>query len=100
MLKHDASTGLSSLAIDLKGTGHAALLIRSKGQIKPADVRWDGRVPDVQPTPAPIPQVDATPDKQTSMIDALAKALSAFLVQLRQLLMSSSDKPAAGNPRP
>lgn len=98
MLKHDASTGLSSLAIDLKGAGHADLLIKSKGQIKPADVRWDGRVPDVQPTPVPTPQVDAAPDKQTSMIDALTKAFSVFIVQLRQLLMSSPNKPAAGNP--
>ncbi|MXD08614.1 M10 family metallopeptidase C-terminal domain-containing protein, partial [Escherichia coli] len=55
MLKHDASTGHSSLAIDLKGTGNAALLLKSKGEIKPADVLWGGKAPEVQPSPTPTP---------------------------------------------
>ncbi|NWC37585.1 M10 family metallopeptidase C-terminal domain-containing protein, partial [Pseudomonas gingeri] len=55
VIKHDPSTGLSSLAIDLKGTGKADLLLKSKGEIKPTDVLSEGQAPEVQPAPVPKP---------------------------------------------
>ena len=109
VLKHDASTGGASLAIDLKGTGNADMVINSKGQIKPGDVRWDGSQPEVQsvptpaptptpapaPTPTPTPPPGETPNGPSALIEMLAKTLSAFVLQLLQIIAPSSS----GRPR-
>lgn len=110
VLMHDASTGRSSLAIDLTGTGTADLLVKSKGEIKPTDVRWDGHAPEVQPTPMPTPKPaptprptpnpvpaptpaplpDKTPDSTAGLIQRFAVTLLAFFSQLLSLLMPAS----------
>ena len=105
VLKHDASTGRSSLAIDLKGTGNADMVINSKGQIKPGDVRWGGSQPvpspspspspTPTPTPQPTPQPSETPTGPSALFEMLAKTLSALLLQLMQFIAPSSS----GRPR-
>jgi serralysin len=109
VLKHDPSTGLSSLAIDLKGTGNADLLIKSKGEIKPADVLWGGQAPEVQPapapaptpapppapTPAPAPLQDKTQEHAAGLIQMFAITLLAFFSQLLSLLASPSGQASA-----
>ncbi|WP_339529686.1 MULTISPECIES: M10 family metallopeptidase C-terminal domain-containing protein [unclassified Pseudomonas] len=90
MLKHDPSTGLSSLAIDLKGTGNADLVVKSKGEIKSADVQGGGETPKVQPTPmptpapapAPAPLQDKTLEGAAGLIQMFAITLLAFFSQL------------------
>lgn len=104
VLKQDASTGRSSLAIDLKGTGTAALLVNSKGPIKPGDVRWDGQAPEVKPTPAPpptpAPMPGETPDNLPGVIERLARVLLAFVTQLMSLLMPSTGQACSEKKRP
>ncbi len=108
VLKHDATTGRSSLAIDLKGKGHADLLVKSKGQINPADVRWDGQAqPQIQtqvpPAPAPAPPApvqvtleDKSREGIAGLIHRVAITLLAFFSQLLNLLTSVSGQANAG----
>ncbi|CAI2796073.1 M10 family metallopeptidase C-terminal domain-containing protein [Pseudomonas fluorescens group sp.] len=116
VLKQDANTGQSSLAIDLKGTGTADLLVKSKGEIKPADVRWDGQAPEVSPlpkpapapTPAPVPAPAPTPaplpdkkqDSTAGVIHIFVVTLLAIFSQLLSLLTSSSGQASAGKKQP
>ncbi|WP_183143958.1 M10 family metallopeptidase C-terminal domain-containing protein, partial [Pseudomonas marginalis] len=116
VLKQDANTGQSSLAIDLKGTGTANLLVKSKGEIKPADVRWDGQAPEVSPlpkpapapTPAPVPAPAPTPaplpdkkqDSTAGVIHIFVVTLLAIFSQLLSLLTSSSGQASAGKKLP
>lgn len=95
MLKHDPATGRSSLEIDLKGSGTADFLVKGIGEIKPADVLWQGQKPSVQPVPKVLPQpapqptppVDVTPDMFSQLYEIVAKTLAALL-QLFQRLLS------------
>ncbi|NWA38644.1 M10 family metallopeptidase C-terminal domain-containing protein [Pseudomonas reactans] len=108
MLMHDASTGHSSLAIDLKGTGNAALLLKSKGEIKPADVLWGGKAPEVQPSPtptptpapAPAPLPDKAQDSVAGLIQMFAISVLAFFSQLMSALTPSSDQASAKKTQP
>jgi len=113
VLKHDPGTGLSSLAIDLKGTGNADLLIKSKGAIKPTDVQWGGQAPEVQPAPAPTPTPTPTPtpppvptpapsplpdkaqEHAAGLIQMFATTLLAFFSQLLSRLTSPSGQASA-----
>ncbi|MBC3303407.1 M10 family metallopeptidase C-terminal domain-containing protein [Pseudomonas sp. SWRI18] len=102
VLKQDASTGGSSLAIDLKGTGKADLLVQSKRAIKPADVRWNGHTPGDRPVPAPAPTppapaplVDKTQEDTAGLIQLLAITLLGFFSQLLGLLTSPSGQAPA-----
>ncbi len=99
ILKHDAATGRSSLEIDLKGSGTGDFLVRGIGEIKPADVQWQGQKPNVQPVPnvvpqpvpepSPTPPVDVKPDILSQLSEMVAKTLSALL-QLFQRLAKPS----------
>lgn len=121
VIKHDPSTGLSSLAIDLKGTGKADLLLKSKGEIKPTDVLWQGQAPEVQPapapapapaptptpappppvpTPAPAPLTDKTQEQAAGLIQMFAITLLAFFSQLMSLLISPAGQASAEKKRP
>ena len=122
VLKHDPSTGLSSLAIDLKGTGNADLLLKSKGEIKPTDVLWDGQAPQVQPAPvpapapapaptptpppaptpapAPAPLPDKAQERAAGFIQMFALTLLAFFSQLLSLLISPSGQASAQKKQP
>ncbi len=91
VLKYDASTGQSSLAIDLKGTGRADLLVKSMGGIRPADVLWGGREAP-QPPPAPTP--DEIPDRPSGVIETLIQTLAGFFAQLLQLFMTPPSQTA------
>lgn len=105
VIKHDPSTGFSSLAIDLKGTGKPDLLLKSKGEIKPTDVLWEGQAPQVQPvpaptpapppsvpTPAPPPVTDKTQEQAAGLIQMFAITLLAFFSQLLSLLTSPAGQ--------
>jgi hypothetical protein len=106
VLKHDPATGQSSLAIDLKGAGSADLLVKSKGGIRPADVLWSGREPEIKPapapapapTPAPAPSPDTIPVQPSVAIEALARTLAALLMRWVQLFTTPSSQ-AAGKSR-
>lgn len=102
VLEHDASTGRSSLAIDLKGKGEASLLLSSKGEIKSNDVRWDGQAPEVQPapTPAPVPLQDKKPEDTVGLIQMFAITLLASFSRLLSLLTSPSGQASAGKKQP
>ena len=106
MLKHDPRTGLSSLAIDLKGTGNADLVVKSKGEIKPADVQGGGKTPNVQPlptptpAPAPAPLQDKTLEGAAGLIQMFAITLLAFFAQLISLITSPSGQASAGKHQP
>lgn len=113
VLKHDPGTGLSSLAIDLKGAGNADLLIKSKGAIKSTDVQWGGQAPEVQPAPAPTPTPTPTPtpppvptpapsplpdkaqEHAAGLIQMFATTLLAFFSQLLSRLTSPSGQASA-----
>ncbi|UII73218.1 M10 family metallopeptidase C-terminal domain-containing protein [Pseudomonas sp. HN11] len=101
VLKHDANTGRSSLAIDLKGTGSVDLLVKSKGEIKPADVQWGGQAQKVQPapvpvpTPAPAPSPDNTQEHTAGLIQRMVTILLGFFSQLLNLLTASSNQISA-----
>jgi Ca2+-binding RTX toxin-like protein len=105
VLKHDPGTGLSSLAIDLKGTGSADLLVKSKGGIRQTDVLWSGQAPEIRPvptpapTPTPTPAPDKVPDQPTGVVEALARTLATFLMQLLRLFTPSSAEATAGRAR-
>ncbi|MBO0493425.1 M10 family metallopeptidase C-terminal domain-containing protein [Pseudomonas sp. Marseille-Q1929] len=95
VLKHDASTGRSSLAIDLKGTGNADLLIKSKGEIKPADVVWGGQAPQPAPVPRPAPLPDNTQEHTAGLIQMFAITLLGFFSQLLNVLTSPAGHVSA-----
>lgn len=117
VLKHDASSGRSSLAIDLKGSGSADLLINSKREIRAGDVVWVGSPPEVGPAPAPAPipapmptptptptpappqPLDSIVENQAHMAQMLAKVVSAFILQLLGFFSRLSGQVSAGKQR-
>jgi hypothetical protein len=103
VLQHDVGTGQSSLAIDLKGTGSADLLVKSKGAIRSADVVWSGQAPQIQPapmpSPSPAPAPDQIPDQPSGAVETLARTLVALLAQLMQLFSAPSSQAVAGKSR-
>ncbi len=90
VLSYDAQTGMGSLAIDLKGSGKADLLVKTLSEIKVEDV-WVRGGGDPEPEPKPKPKQDPKP-KPTNDEDTIY-GFNSNTNKPHMTLTSSSDKP-------